>query len=94
MKIAGLMLLAVLSGGSLLAQQPPRQNPPARRASPVQEQKNTPSGGQLFQTHCGRCHQPPMGLSPKAVPTVLRHMRVRALLPADQEKRLLQFLAP
>jgi cytochrome c5 len=51
-------------------------------------------GERKFATHCGRCHNPPQELSPKAVPAVLRHMRVRAMLTEDDEKAILEFMAP
>ena len=92
MRFAILTALALLLAGALAAEQKPQQ--PASARAGGQQQNQTLSGDQLFQIHCGRCHQPPMVIPPKAVRTVLRHMRTRALLPADQEQRLLKFLAP
>ena len=37
-------------------------------------------GERAFRANCGRCHNPPEQLSPRITGTVLRHMRVRALL--------------
>jgi mono/diheme cytochrome c family protein len=94
MKITLITALALLLGGALAAEQKPQQNGPPARNGEIQQQDATLSGDQLFQIHCGRCHQPPMALSPKAARTVLQHMRVRALLPPDQAQRILKFLAP
>jgi mono/diheme cytochrome c family protein len=91
-RFALLITLALLLTVALAAERKPQQPAPARAGA--QQQNQTLSGGQLFQIHCGRCHQPPMVIPPKAVRTVLRHMRVRALLPPDQEQQLLKFLAP
>lgn len=51
-------------------------------------------GERKFATHCGRCHNPPQEVSPKSVPAVVRHMRVRAMLTEEDEKAILEFMAP
>jgi hypothetical protein len=51
-------------------------------------------GEKRFRTNCGRCHNPPEGLSPREVRAVVRQMRVRAMLSAEDEKLILQYLAP
>jgi mono/diheme cytochrome c family protein len=51
-------------------------------------------GEQAFQTHCGRCHNPPQQIPPQAAGTVLRHMRVRAMLSRDDEQAILKYIAP
>jgi mono/diheme cytochrome c family protein len=45
-------------------------------------------GEKRFHTNCGRCHQTPHKFSPRTVATVLRHMRVRAML-TDEDMRLI-----
>lgn len=52
------------------------------------------SGEQRFQANCGRCHIPPDSLSPREVKAVLQHMRVRAMLSAEDEQLILKYLAP
>jgi mono/diheme cytochrome c family protein len=51
-------------------------------------------GERLFQANCGRCHRPPGQLSPKIAGSVLRHMRVRAMLSKEDEQQILKYLAP
>ena len=51
-------------------------------------------GGKRFQANCGRCHNPPESLSPREARAVVRHMRVRAMLSAEDEQLILKFLAP
>ena len=51
-------------------------------------------GEKRFQVNCSRCHNPPDSLSPREVPAVIRHMRVRAMLSAEDEKLIRQYLAP
>jgi hypothetical protein len=54
----------------------------------------TNPGERAFQANCGRCHNPPEQLSPRITGTVLRHMRVRALLSPQDEHDILKYLAP
>jgi len=70
---------------------------------PTNNQKSRPApttqgsssdGEKRFQTNCGRCHNPPEDISPREARAVVRHMRVRAMLSAEDEKLILQFLAP
>ncbi len=51
-------------------------------------------GEKRFQTNCGRCHNAPEAISPQEARAVVRHMRVRAMLSAEDEKLILEFLAP
>lgn len=54
-----------------------------------------PSDGERrFHENCGRCHNPPEDLSPREAKAVIRQMRVRAMLSAEDEKAILQYLAP
>ena len=47
-------------------------------------------GEQRFRANCGRCHLAPQKFPPRAMATVLRHMRVRATL-TDEDMRLVLF---
>jgi hypothetical protein len=47
-----------------------------------------------FRANCGRCHNPPESLSPREVRAVVRQMRTRAMLNAEDERLILQYLAP
>jgi cytochrome c5 len=79
---------------SLLAQ--PQSPAPATKAttSAVHKKAKTNEGEQRFQANCGRCHNPPEAISPREVKAVLQHMRVRAMLSAEDEKLILKYLAP
>jgi mono/diheme cytochrome c family protein len=100
-RVLSTIAAALLAGcfGLLWGAQPTSQG----RQSP-QAQNNT-SGGKagvdpvakgekLFQVNCGRCHNAPEQLSPRAAETVLRHMKVRALLSETDEKLILEYLRP
>jgi cytochrome c5 len=47
-----------------------------------------------FQANCSRCHDAPETLSPRISGTVVRHMRVRANLSAEEERLILSYLNP
>jgi cytochrome c5 len=47
-------------------------------------------GEQHFRANCGRCHAAPQKFPPRAMATVLRHMRVRATL-TDEDMRLVLY---
>jgi cytochrome c5 len=65
-----------------------------KQAAPAQPQPAAKTGEQVFMTNCSRCHLPPMSLSPRITGTVIMHMRVRARLSREDEKLLLNYLAP
>jgi cytochrome c5 len=70
----------------------PKAKPaPAKSAAKVSE---SVEGEKRFETHCGRCHVPPEDLSPHVARTVVRQMRVRANLSAEDQRLILKFLAP
>jgi mono/diheme cytochrome c family protein len=45
-------------------------------------------GEKRFRTNCGRCHMPPHKFPPKMMATMVRHMRVRALI-TDKDMRFI-----
>jgi cytochrome c5 len=66
--------------------------------SPKAQTKPAPSstaeGERRFRTNCGRCHNAPEAISPREARAVVRQMRVRAMLSAEDEKLILGYLAP
>ncbi|HTZ57385.1 MAG TPA: hypothetical protein VMB49_04775 [Acidobacteriaceae bacterium] len=73
-----------------------QQNTTAPDSSSAQPPAQTAAsrGERAFRENCGRCHNPPEQLSPRITGTVLRHMRVRALLSPQDERDILKYLAP
>jgi cytochrome c5 len=61
---------------------------------PKSKPTQSDEGERLFKANCGRCHRPPDQLSPKIAGSVLRHMRVRAMLSKEDEQQILKYLAP
>jgi cytochrome c5 len=96
------MTLFLLLLGSLSAQEQhsitgnTKQNPAKETAASAQPQPSAESdpGERKFQANCSRCHSAPEQISPRIAGTVVRHMRVRASLSAEDEKDILRFLAP
>jgi mono/diheme cytochrome c family protein len=77
------------------AQASPNQSPKKAKTTSTSSSTGAASEGeQRFRANCGRCHNPPESLSPREVRAVARHMRVRAMLSAEDEKLILEFLAP
>lgn len=80
-----------------LAQQSQPQAPgtaPATKASQPAKKNQQNDGERKFQTNCGRCHNPPEQLSPRIAGSVIRHMRVRAMLSEEDAHEILEYLAP
>jgi cytochrome c5 len=49
-------------------------------------------GEQRFRANCGRCHAAPQKFPPRMMGTVLRHMRVRALISAEDARLVLFYM--
>lgn len=74
----------------------PQTPAPANRSHAVTRAKapSPQEGERRFLANCGRCHNPPDSLSPREVKAVMQHMRVRAMLSAEDERLILKYLAP
>ena len=87
------MLGAILVIGQ--QSQPPAQSASSKSKVAHSANKGAQSDGEKkFQTNCGRCHHPPEQLSPHIAGSVLRHMRVRAMLSEEDAREILEYLAP
>ena len=49
-------------------------------------------GEKRFRTNCGRCHMEPRKFPPRAMATVVRHMRVRAMLTEEDVRLILNYM--
>ncbi len=92
--------LAIVMGLAAALAAVAQTSAPARKsqgsaARPAPSKVNeSAEGEERFETHCGRCHVPPEALSPQEAKTVVRQMRVRANLSAEDERLILKYLAP
>ena len=50
------------------------------------------SGDQAYRANCTRCHSELPKLQPRAMKTVLMHMRVRGNIPKDEARAILDYL--
>lgn len=49
-------------------------------------------GERRFRANCGRCHAAPQKFPPRMMATVLRHMRVRATITAEDRRFILFYM--
>ncbi len=49
-------------------------------------------GEQRFRANCGRCHAAPQKFPPRMMGTILRHMRVRATITAEDRRLILLYM--
>ena len=68
--------------------------PPAVHKQPAAHAAQDNPGERAFQTNCSRCHSAPDNLPPTVTGTIVRHMRVRANLSAEDESLILSYLNP
>jgi cytochrome c5 len=59
-----------------------------------QAASETSEGEKRFEANCGRCHTPPEDISPREARAIVRQMRVRAMLSAEDEQLILKYIAP
>jgi hypothetical protein len=50
------------------------------------------AGEQRFRANCGRCHNAPQKFPPRMMSTILRHMRVRATITAEDRRLILFYM--
>lgn len=96
---AFLFVLALTVGSTLsAARNPASKTAPAAAAANPQEtvaERTGPAGvdpDKTYKAHCSSCHVEPRRYSDRANVTILRHMRVRANLTAEEEKAVLRYL--
>jgi hypothetical protein len=91
----GLLCIAALP---LLSQ----NGTPARPSDPTSQKTKTADkdsmhqaiGQRKFEQQCSRCHNAPESFPTHISGTIVRHMRVRALLSRQDEEDILRFLNP
>lgn len=90
-----LALLAALPAFSARREVPQdKQTATSNQGSSQKPSSQQSNGEKKFKQNCSRCHEAPVGFSPRISGTVLRHMRVRASLSKQDEEDILRFLNP
>ena len=94
----GMLSAALLIGAVLVLGQEPTTQPKqtAQRAQTTTSPTKNPQseGKRKFQINCGRCHNSPEQLSSRIAGSVIRHMRVRAMLSQEDAREILEYLVP
>ena len=92
MRQISILVLAVLMGFTGIAVSSNKRETSA--ATPIVHATDPDTlrtlGEQRFRANCGRCHAAPQKFPPRAMATVLRHMRVRATI-TDEDMRAVLF---
>jgi len=86
MRLRVLALVSVLGVTAALA-----KNGPSGSVQPSLSNTSV-DGEQAYRSNCTRCHTAPPTLSPRQANTVMRHMRVKANLPARDAEAVYQYL--
>ena len=92
--VSALALFAICANVSGQSQSQAPSPPPAKKHAAATADQDQKEGERRFFANCGRCHNPPESISPTEVNAVLRHMRVRAMLSAEDEELIRKYLAP
>jgi mono/diheme cytochrome c family protein len=93
--LAALAMLMAMAVASAWAKTPKKSAPaPAAAASAAapgdaaQDDTMRLEGEKRFRANCARCHAAPPKFPPRMMGTIVRHMRVRAMI-TDEEMRLI-----
>jgi cytochrome c5 len=90
----GLVTLSLVSIGATAKNSAPQPQTKVSKSSVQTASTESEEGEKRFERQCGRCHVPPEDLSPREAKAVVRQMRVRANLTAEDERLILKYLAP
>ena len=89
-------IITLMLGASLLAVAAAKENSGGTAAAVVapttQAHDLRLEGEERFRTNCGRCHQAPHKFPPRMMGTIVRHMRVRAMLTDEDMKSILAYM--
>ena len=86
--LCALLLLWTTFAASANRKEAPSATTPVVHTTDVDTMRTL--GEQRFRANCGRCHAAPQKFPPRAMATVIRHMRVRATI-TDEDMRLVLF---
>ena len=88
-------IITLMLAASLLALGAAKENDGGKATSIATESEHHDlrlEGEQRFRTNCGRCHQAPHKFPPRMMGTIVRHMRVRAMLTDEDMKSILAYM--
>ena len=80
-----------LASSMLMAAPNPKPAAPAKTNNSRTE-PGIAEGEQRYRANCSRCHQAPPKFAPATMGTLIRHMRVRAMLTEEDTRAILKFM--
>ena len=83
--------IVMLAGLALIAEPKPKSGVSGSPAV-AKPETSVADGERRYRANCSRCHQAPPKFSPAAMGTVMRHMRVRALITDEDMHAILKFM--
>ena len=89
-RVLGAVAVLILSSSVLAAPEP--KPTPAARTKSTHGEFSLAEGEQRYRANCSRCHQAPPKFAPAAMGTVIRHMRVRAMITDEDMRAILKFM--
>jgi mono/diheme cytochrome c family protein len=92
-----ILILAAVVGAAESGNKAPASNTATTAAAATQTAARTSAairveGEKRFRTNCGRCHMPPHKFPPRMMATIVRHMRVRALITDEDMRYILAYM--
>jgi mono/diheme cytochrome c family protein len=90
-----ILVLAAILAATAAAEAPKKLPETSEISKPGIAQDRTSirvEGEKRFQTNCGRCHMPPHKFPPRMMATIVRHMRVRALITDEDMRYILAYM--
>jgi hypothetical protein len=80
----------LIAGAASVQGQTGQTTPPAKKTEQRAKPKLSPD--QAYRANCTRCHSELPKVDPAAMKTILMHMRVRANMPKDQARAVVDYL--
>ncbi len=86
------VVLAAIAAEAEAPKKLPESNEISKPAVAQDRATTRVEGEKRFQTNCGRCHMPPHKFPPKMMATIVRHMRVRALITDEDMRYIMAYM--
>jgi mono/diheme cytochrome c family protein len=76
----------------LLCAAPDPKPPAVPKSKSTHTEWSIADGEQRYRANCSRCHEAPPKFQPAAMGTLIRHMRVRAMITDDDMHAILKYM--
>lgn len=92
MKLCAYLIVLCVFPVALLCAGPDPKPPAIVKAKSNHTEFSVSEGEQRYRANCSRCHQAPPKFQPAAMGTLIRHMRVRAMITGDDMHAILKYM--